>query len=78
MLIHKREREKNPRFQRSKFPVSFKKNQSPSELEKGFPPNSPSTHAAIDKDAEKVLGSGPGGKVGKGRGSWNGMHLSPG
>lgn len=82
MLIHKREakkkNQKNPKFQRSKFPVSFEKNQSQSELEKGFPPNSPSIHPAFDKEAEKVLGGRHERKVGRERGSWNGGHLSPG
>lgn len=32
---------------------SFKKNQNPSELEKGFPPNSPYTHSAMAKILRK-------------------------
>lgn len=76
MLIHKKgskkTKNKTPKFQRSKFPVSFKKNQSQSELEKGFPPNSPSIHPAFDKEAEKVLGGQCERKVGSKMGSWNG------
>ena len=80
-MIHKREAKKeksNRKFQRRKFPVSFEKNQSQSELEKGFPPNSPSIHPAFDKEAEKVLGGWRERKVGRERGSWHGGHLSPG
>lgn len=64
MLIHKREGKNPPRFQvpRKQICSKFKKkNQSQSELEKGFPLNCPSIHSAIDKDAEKVQGGGLGG-----------------
>lgn len=75
MLIHKREN-KIKQNKRSRLAVGFTENKGRPELEEGFPPNSPSSAAAVGKEAEGVQGDGPGGGGALGRYSLLG-HLSP-